>query len=106
MNDNRPNLELGFYEKAIVADTRCPPDDAWKVETVMREHIFHSTLDHLNRAQLRRGALEAWALLNAERALFEDYFAQTQRKLEDWRRDETQAAQAAQRETTAREVTA
>lgn len=84
MNDKPLRFEdLGFYEKMIVTDSGCNYSDAWKVERVMRDDIFHSSLDSLSRAQLRLGARKAFALLGVERPMYEEYFAQTRRVFEE-----------------------
>ena len=44
------------------------------VEDIMRNEVFHSTLDWQSAAQLQRGAREAWAILEADRAMFEEYY--------------------------------
>lgn len=86
MNDKDLRFEdLGFYEKMIVTDTGCDLDDAHKIENIMRDDVFHSTLDWLSRAQFRRGAREAFELLKAERPMYEAYFAQTRRVFEEMR---------------------
>jgi hypothetical protein len=67
---------MNHYEQMIVEDTGCPPEEAYKVEAVMRLDVFHSTLDWQSRAEFRRGARKAWRLLNENRADYEEYFRQ------------------------------
>ena len=55
---------MNCYEQIIVEDTDCPPGEAFKVEAVMRQDVFHSTLDWQTRGEFRRGARKAWRLLN------------------------------------------
>jgi hypothetical protein len=74
--------DLSYYGKTIVMDTNCALEDAAKVECVMRDHVLHSPLDALSRPQFRRLAREAYELLQAERPLFEDHFAQVRRIFE------------------------
>ena len=63
-------------EEMIVEATGCPPEEASKVETVLRLDVFHSTLDWQSAAEFRRGARKAWRLLNENRADYEEYFRQ------------------------------
>lgn len=77
--------DLRHYGKTIVMDTRCPLEDASKVECLMRDEIFHSTLDWLSRAQFRRGAREAHQLLQDDRAFYDHYFAEMRRVFEEGR---------------------
>jgi hypothetical protein len=72
---------MNWYEQMIVEDTGCPPEEAGKVETVMRLDVFHSTLDWQSRAEFRRGARKAWRLLNENRADYEEYFQQSRASL-------------------------
>ncbi len=65
---------MNWYEEMIVEDTGCPPEEAGKVETVMRLDVFHSTLDWQSRAEFGRGARKAWRPLNENRADYEEYF--------------------------------
>ncbi len=65
---------MNIYEQMIIEDTDCPPEEAYKVETVMRLDVFHSTLDWQSRAKFRQGARKAWRLLNENREGYEDYF--------------------------------
>ena len=85
MNENETLCfdDLGHYGKTIVVDTGCALSDATKVEVLMRDFVLHSTLDWLSRAQFRRVAREAYELLQAERPMFDDYFAQTRRAYEE-----------------------
>lgn len=69
------------YEEMIIKATGCPPEEACKVETVMRLDVFHSTLDWLSEAEFRRGARKAWRLLSDDREDYEDYFRQCRASL-------------------------
>jgi hypothetical protein len=61
----------------ILEDTRCTTDDAGLIEHIMREDVFHSTLDWQTRAELRRGARRAAKMLDQNRDLYERERAQT-----------------------------
>ncbi len=74
------------YREAIIEDTGCNPDDAVMIEYIMRDHIFHSTLDWQNRAQLRRAARQAVKILAEDRPLFEEHFARTRAMFEEGKR--------------------
>lgn len=67
---------MNHYEQMIVEDTGCPPPEAHKVESIMRQDVFHSTLDWLTRGEFRRGARKAWRLLNEYREDYEEEFRQ------------------------------
>jgi hypothetical protein len=59
---------VNFYQDLITKATGVNAKDAGYVEDIMREDIFHSTLDWQSRAQFVRGALEAVEMLKAYRA--------------------------------------
>ncbi|MFA5138315.1 MAG: hypothetical protein WC728_03700 [Elusimicrobiota bacterium] len=59
---------MAFYQDLIIKTTGANPKDAGYIEDIMREDIFHSTLDWQSRAQFVRGAREAAELLKAYRA--------------------------------------
>jgi len=63
-----------YYDEMIVEDTGCSPEDAVMIEHIIREEIFHSTLDWQTRAQFRRAARKAAKMLQADRATYEEYF--------------------------------
>ncbi len=56
----------------IIEILHCTPEDAELVEDIMRNEVFHSTLDWQTAAEFRRGAEKAWRLLQENR---EDYEA-------------------------------
>ena len=58
----------------IIKDTGCEPSDAAAIETIMRDFVFHSTLDWQSRSEFRAGALQAFEMLEADRPMFEDHF--------------------------------
>ena len=59
---------MSIYRDLIIKATGVDADDAGYVEDIMREDIFHSTLDWQSRAQFVRAAREAVGLLKAYRA--------------------------------------
>ena len=58
----------------IIEDTGCLPEVAPRIEVIMRDFIFHSTLDWQSRERFRSGAIEAAELYAAERGLFDQHF--------------------------------
>jgi hypothetical protein len=50
---------MNFYEKIIVESTGATHDEAVAIEDIMRNDIFHSTLDWQTKAQLKKAAKEA-----------------------------------------------
>lgn len=52
-------------------------EDMPKVEAIMRDEIFHSTLDWQSEAQLADGATRAYHLLRNHRAFYEMQFTHT-----------------------------
>lgn len=73
-----PKPFVGPYQRDIMEQLGCSDDDAAMVEDIMRKHIFHSTLDWLSAEELRRGAREARALLDADREMFEESYRDVQ----------------------------
>jgi hypothetical protein len=67
--------DIGPYEPNIIEQLGCSPHDAVMVEDIMRRFIFHSTLDWQSERQFKNGVLEAWALLESDRAMFEEFYA-------------------------------
>ncbi|MBM3861553.1 MAG: hypothetical protein FJ395_18160 [Verrucomicrobia bacterium] len=61
----------------IQEDTDCTAADAPMVEEIMRNDVFHSTLDWQTRAEFRKGAREAARLLEENRDLYEAARAET-----------------------------
>ncbi|MHB2025100.1 MAG: hypothetical protein ACYCPQ_00470 [Elusimicrobiota bacterium] len=59
---------MSFYQDLIIKATGVNKKDAGYVEDIMREDIFHSTLDWQSRARFVRGAREAVEMLKAYRA--------------------------------------
>lgn len=58
----------------VVEDTGCSPADAAILEDIMRNEVFHSTLDWQTRSEHRRAAREAHLLLNQNRAHYEGHY--------------------------------
>jgi hypothetical protein len=61
----------------IQEDTGCTAADAPMLEEIMRNDVFHSTLDWQTRAEFRKGAKEAARLLEENRDLYEAARAET-----------------------------
>jgi hypothetical protein len=59
---------MNSYKGLIIKATGVSGKDAGYVEDIMREDIFHSTLDWQSKAQFVRAAREAVGLLKAYRA--------------------------------------
>lgn len=76
---------MSSYQQAIIEDTGCTPNDAPMIEHIMREDIFHSTLDWQSRAELRRAARTAATILAEDRPLYEEYFTKTRAVIEEMR---------------------
>lgn len=58
---------LTGYQVDIVWDTGCDPADAAEIEELMRDAVFHSTLDWQTDAQFKQGAIQAYELLKFQR---------------------------------------
>ena len=84
-----PEQHIGPYQRDIMDQLGCSAADASMVEDIMRNHVFHSTLDWLSDAQFRRGAREAWELLESDRELFEDYYRKARQTFEEMRKEQT-----------------
>jgi hypothetical protein len=65
---------MSGYEQGIVEVTGCSPEDAVVIEYIMREEIFHSTLDWQTAAQFNRAARRAGRMLAADREVYEEIF--------------------------------
>ena len=59
---------MTFYQELIIKATGANARDVEYIEDIMREDIFHSTLDWQSRAQFVRGAREAAEMLKAYRS--------------------------------------
>lgn len=51
-----------IYARDIMAVTGCRKDEAKEVEEIMRQEIFHSTLDWIDRKQFIWGAKQAYEI--------------------------------------------
>lgn len=76
---------MSSYRAMILEDTGCTTGDAGLIEHIMREDVFHSTLDWQTRAELRRAACRAAKILAQNRDLYEQERAQTRAIFEDMR---------------------
>lgn len=63
------------YAPLIAEATGARADDLSKIETIMRDEIFHSTLDWQTEAQLADAATQANHLLRTNRAFYEMHFS-------------------------------
>jgi hypothetical protein len=67
-----PTLEsLSSYQASIHAATGAPSRLLSIIEKIMREEVFHSTLDWQTHAQLDRGAKRAYTLYRADSAFYD-----------------------------------
>lgn len=66
---SRPNLT--HYQRLIQQATGAPVKDLAQIENIMRDEIFHSTLDWQTRAQLADAARQAFVRLNEDRELYD-----------------------------------
>ena len=66
--------KLTHFQRQIIEDTGCSAEAAGMVEGVMREDVFHSTLDWQTREQFRQGAQQAWRLFQENRADYEAFY--------------------------------
>jgi hypothetical protein len=74
---------MSSYADMIIQDTGCDPCDVAAIETIMRDFVFHSTLDWQSRSEFRVGALEAFAMLEADRPIFEEHFRSVRKCFEE-----------------------
>lgn len=72
MKKNKP---LNFLHEMICQATGVSPKLAPTIERLMREHIFHSTLDWQTAEQLEQGAREAHALYKLAPPYFDTWSA-------------------------------
>ena len=85
-----PEPFVGPYQRDILEQFRCSAEDAAIVEDIMRNHVFHSTLDWQSATELQRGTREAWAIMECDREVFERYYSDTRNIFaEASQRDET-----------------
>lgn len=63
--DKKPSMK--GYKQQIIEATGCNPKDADEIEDIMRNVIFHSTLDWQNKKEFDKGAVEAYEVLKESR---------------------------------------
>lgn len=85
--------KLNPLHRLICEATGAKAGDLPLIENIMREEIFHSTLDWQTREQLRDGARQAYARLNEDRELYE-LEAETGRALFEQMRAEAAARES------------
>jgi len=78
-----PEQHIGPYQRDIVDQLGCSAADAAMIENIMRNEVFHSTLDWQSESELQRGTRKAWAILEADREVFESYRRDVQRVFEE-----------------------
>lgn len=54
---------MTYYQRRIVEITGCTAEQAPEVEDLMRDVVFHSTLDWQTPEEFEEGALAAYAML-------------------------------------------
>ena len=60
-----PEPHIGPYQRDIMDQLGCSAGDAPMVEDIMRNHVFHSTLDWQTEKEFQKGAREGWATASA-----------------------------------------
>lgn len=60
-----------FLHRLIGEATDAPARDLAQIENIMRDEIFHSTLDWQSREQLADAARQAFARLNEDREMYD-----------------------------------
>ena len=70
-SSTRSQPRLNPIHRLIQDATHAPASDLAQIENIMREDIFHSTLDWQTREQLGAAARQAFALLNENRELYD-----------------------------------
>ena len=80
-----PEQDIGPYQRNIMDQLDCSAQDAAMVEDIMRNHVFHSTLDWQTASQFRGGAGDAWELLEADREMFTEYYRNARQAFEEMR---------------------
>jgi hypothetical protein len=74
------------YETLIIADTGCTFADASLIEDIMRNEVFHSTLDWQSGTQFRQGARRAARILEENREMFEEFRNKTLAAFDEMKR--------------------
>lgn len=65
------------YTQDIVEVLNCTEEDAVMIEYIIREEIFHSTLDWQTEAEFNRAARKAAKMLASDRQTYEELFTAT-----------------------------
>jgi hypothetical protein len=60
---------MTFYEAEIKKATNCKDSEISEIEDIMRNIVFHSTLDWQSKKQFKNGAIEAYAIYKEIEAL-------------------------------------
>ena len=68
--EKQPERHMSWLHMLIHETTGAPENDIGQIETIMREDIFHSTLDWQTRQQLADAARDAYELLMANREFY------------------------------------
>lgn len=66
-----PDAPLNWLHTLIRESMGAPTDDLGEIETIMRDDIFHSTLDWQSREQLTDAAREAYEQLKDCREVYD-----------------------------------
>ena len=74
----RSKTHPNWLHRLIQEATNAPVNDFKQIENIMRDEIFHSTLDWQTREQLSDGARRAFLLLRGNRELYESGLAGAQ----------------------------
>jgi hypothetical protein len=85
--------DIGAYGRDVVALLRCTNEEAVVIEDLMRNEVFHSTLDWLSKQQFNRGARKAKALLAGDREFFLQAYAERRALFRKARRQRDTVAQ-------------
>lgn len=81
-------MHIGPYQRDIMDQLGCSAQDAAMVEDIMRNEVFHSTLDWQSKTELQRGARKAWAILEADREMFESHHREVRQVFEEMKKRE------------------
>lgn len=79
---------IGNYQRCIVDELRCSLSKAAMIEDIIRNQVFHSTLDWQTLAQLRRGVRQAWIIFRANHEIFERDFRERRRIFQEAKKAE------------------
>jgi hypothetical protein len=68
-------VSLPGYQSMIQEATGAPSHHLGLLENILRQEVFHSTLDWQTRAEFDRGAKRAYALYRRDSAFYDAHFA-------------------------------